>query len=79
MKIQPGFKFGKRVLEAIKARNGQAASRTMFAHVCGVEAQLANIRHKSNFIINKSLPKYCSANGSLQKKEGHESRPDITI
>ena len=59
MKIQPGFKFGKRVLEAhvrileaITARKARPASWEIFAHVCGVEAQLANIRHKSNSIIN---------------------------
>jgi GntR family transcriptional repressor for pyruvate dehydrogenase complex len=53
MKIQPGLEFGKRVLEAheqilaaIKARNGEAASKAMLAHVCDVEVQLENIRNK---------------------------------
>jgi hypothetical protein len=59
MKIQPGLKFGKRVLEAqvrmpeaIKAGSGGASSRANLAHVCGAEAQLDNIRHKSNSIKN---------------------------
>jgi DNA-binding FadR family transcriptional regulator len=81
-----GLKFGKRVLEAharilepIKARNDEASSRAKFAHICDVEAQLENIHHKSKSIINLSLPTYCAVTGGLQKKEGHESRPDITI
>ena len=55
MKIQPGLEFGKRVLEAheqileaIKARDGEVASKAMLAHVCDVEVQLENIRNKSN-------------------------------
>jgi hypothetical protein len=38
------------MLEAIKAGSGEASSRARVAHVCGAEAQLANIRHKSNSI-----------------------------
>jgi GntR family transcriptional repressor for pyruvate dehydrogenase complex len=59
MKIQPGLEFGKRVLKAheqilkaIKAGDGEAASKAMLAHVCDVEVQLENIRNKSKTEIN---------------------------